>query len=69
MDLAQYNGFANPKQFLMYIKFAGKALELMQQEIMQRKLGTSIIEFDETTWQKKMVKVFKALQLMERHKQ
>ena len=52
----------------MYIKFAGKALELMQQEIMQRKLGTSVIEFDELTWQKKLVKVFKALQLMERHK-
>jgi hypothetical protein len=38
----------------------------MQEEIISRKLN--LTNFDENSWQKKLYKVYKALQAMENHK-
>lgn len=35
---------------------------------MARRLGTEVVPFDNDVWEKKIVKVHKALELMERHK-
>jgi hypothetical protein len=35
---------------------------------MSRRLGTEVVPFDNDVWEKKIVKVHKALELMERHK-
>lgn len=64
----QLSGFQSQKQLNMYLEFAGRALELMQQEIMSKLLGTAVFPFDQETWQKKLGKCHKALVLMERHK-
>ena len=42
-------------------------MELLQAEILVRRLGT-INDFDNDSWEKKIIKVFKALSVMERHK-
>ena len=44
-----------------------KAIELLQAEILVRRLGT-ISDFDNESWETKIVKTFKALSVMERHK-
>ena len=52
----------------MYLEFTGRALELMQQEIMSKLLGTSVVPFDQDVWQRKLGKLHKALVFMEKHK-
>ena len=42
-------------------------IELLQAEILVRRLGT-ISDFDNDSWEKKIVKIFKALKVMEKHK-
>ena len=42
-------------------------MELLQAEILVRRLG-NIADFDKESWEKKIVKVFKALNVMEKHK-
>ena len=44
-----------------------RAIELLQAEILVRRLGT-ISDFDNDSWEAKIVKIFKALNVMERHK-
>ena len=44
-----------------------RAIELLQAEILVRRLGT-IADFDNDSWERKIVKIFKALNVMERHK-
>lgn len=45
-----YNGFQTQKQLTMYLEFTGRALELMQQEIMNKLLGSSVVNIDQDTW-------------------
>lgn len=47
--------------------FVVRAIELLQAEILVRRLGNST-HFDNESWEKKIVKIFKALGIMERHK-
>ena len=44
-----------------------RTIELLQAEILVRRLGT-IADFDNETWEKKVIKLFKALNVMERQK-
>ena len=44
-----------------------RAIELLQAEILVRKIGT-ISDFDHEAWEIKLIKIFKALSVMERHK-
>ena len=60
-------GFRTPKQERIYFQFVTRALELLQAEILLRRLGTQ--DFDQEGWEKKVVKIYKALQMMEKHKQ
>ena len=60
-------GFRTPKQERIYFQFVTRALELLQAEILLRQLGNTA-EFDQIAWEKKILKVFKALKMMEKHK-
>lgn len=51
----------------MYFQFVLRAIELLQAEILVRRLG-SIADFDNEAWEKKVIKLFKALNVMERQK-
>ena len=54
----------------MYHEFVAKALELLQDEILYRRLGSDIMsDFHPDKWEKKLVKLYKALNMMERYKQ
>ena len=44
-----------------------RAVELLQAEIVLRSLGTTA-DFDQEGWEKKIVKIYRALALMEKHK-
>ena len=45
-----------------------RVIELLQAEILVRRLGSSA-DFDNDSWERKVVKIYKALSLMERYKQ
>ena len=64
-----FGGFMSGKQERMYSEFVYKALELMQDEILYRRLGSDIMsEFKPEKWERKLTKLFKALSMMERYK-
>ena len=44
-----------------------RANELLQAEILVRRLG-NIADFDKESWETKIIKVYKALTVMEKHK-
>jgi hypothetical protein len=68
-DPGSNNGFATIKQLSMYLEFAAKTVTLMQSEIMHHILGESVYPLDLEGTHKKLAKLHKALQYMERHKQ
>ena len=62
-----FQGFDDHRQEDVYFKFVVRAIELLQAEILVRRLG-NISDFDNDLWEKKIVKIFKALKVMERQK-
>jgi hypothetical protein len=46
MDKENFGGFQSNKQLQIYLEFTGKALELMQQEIMNKILGNNVVPID-----------------------
>jgi len=62
-----FQGFDTSKQENIYFTFVVRVIELLQAEILVRRLGTTD-DFDNDSWEKKIVKIFKALNVMERHK-
>ena len=60
-------GFDSVKQENIYFKFVVRVIELLQAEILVRRLGTAE-DFDNDSWEKKILKIFKALSIMEQHK-
>ena len=46
MEKENFGGFQSHKQLQMYLEFTGKALELMQQEIMNKILGNNVVPID-----------------------
>jgi len=62
-----YQGFKVPKQEKIYFTFVVRLIELLQAEILVRRIG-NIDNFDINSWEKKVVKIFRALSVMERHK-
>jgi len=52
----------------MYLEFAGRAMHIMQQHIMSNILGETVYTLDLEGSQKKLAKIHKAMQYMERHK-
>ena len=59
-----FNGFDNEKQQITYEKFVSKALQIFSSEIIQRKKGDP----DDQAFEKKVVKLYKALRVMEKSK-
>ena len=62
-----FQGFSSPKQEKIYFEFVMRANELLQAEILVRRLG-NIADFDRESWEVKIIKVYKALTVMEKHK-
>ena len=67
MAAVSRQGFKAPKQEKMYFQFVMRAVELLQAEILLRRLGTTE-EFDQEGWERKILKIYKALTMMETHK-
>ena len=64
MMLASLQGFKARKQEKIYFQFVIKVVELLQAEILLRRFGTGE-DFDQEGWEKKIVKIYKALLMME----
>ena len=61
-------GFTSKEQESVYIKFLFRAIELLQAEILVRRTGLNL-EFNNESWEKKVIKIFKAMNVMEKHKE
>lgn len=60
MNEVLFSGFQSRKQEYMYHEFASRALELMQQEILNRRGISEVVDCDEA-WERKVCKVHKAM--------
>lgn len=65
METMTFSGFMSKKQELTYDKFIVKALEMITFEILNYVKGETVF----TQFDKKMIKLYKALTIMEHSKQ